>query len=151
MARMHSRAGGKSKSKRPLKVHKPSWLTYKPKEIELLVIKLHKDNKTPSQIGLYLRDAYGIPDVKLLVGKSITRILEDKKLLAKVPEDLTALIRKSILIGKHLDKNKQDMPAKRGLQLTQSKINRLTKYYKEIGRLPREWKFNPKQAALFIE
>lgn len=151
MARMHSRAQGKSKSKRPLKINKPSWLTYKPKEIELLVIKLHKDNKTPSQIGLYLRDAYGIPDVKLIVGRSITKILEDKQLLAKVPEDLTALIRKSIMIGKHLEKNKQDMPAKRGLQLTQSKIHRLTKYYKSTGRLPNDWKFNPKQAALFIE
>lgn len=151
MARMHSRAKGVSKSKKPSKKAKPSWLSYKPKEIELLVLKLHKENKTPSQIGLYLRDAYGIPDAKMITGKSITAMLEEKKLLAKVPEDLTALIRKSIMVGKHLDKNKQDMTAKRGLQLTTSKINRLTKYYKQTGRLPKEWKFDPKQAALFIE
>ena len=81
MARMHSRAKGKSNSVRPTKKTNLSWLTYKPKEIELLVSKLAKEDKTPSQIGLYLRDNYGIPSVKQITGKTVTQILKEKALL----------------------------------------------------------------------
>jgi len=151
MARMHSRKRGKSGSKKPSKKVKPSWLRYKPKEIELLVVKLAKEGKTPSQIGLVLRDTYGIPDVKVAAEKKISQILAEKGVLGKIPEDLTALIRKSIRLTKHLEANKQDMPVLRGLQLTQSKIKRLVKYYKRTGRLPADWKYDPKSVGLYAE
>ncbi|KYK26824.1 30S ribosomal protein S15 [Euryarchaeota archaeon SM23-78] len=151
MARMHSRARGKSRSTRPSKKVAPSWLKYKPKEVELLVIKYAKEGKNPSQIGIYLRDGYGIPDVKLVTNKSITQILKEKNLLKEIPEDLMALIRKAVLIRKHLGENKKDMPAKRGLQLTESKIKRLTKYYKKIGRLPMTWRYDPERIKLVVE
>jgi len=151
MARMHSRAKGKSRSTKPSRKVVPSWVKYKPKEVELLVVKYAKEGKTPSQIGIYLRDEYGIPDVKLITKKSITKILAERKLLKEVPEDLMALIRKAILIRKHLAENRKDKPALRGLQLTESKIKRLTKYYKRKGRLPITWRYDPKRIRLLVE
>ena len=37
-----------------------------------------------------------------------------------------------------------------GLLLTESKIHRLVKYYKNTGRLPPEWKFDQSKAKLVI-
>lgn len=151
MARMHSRDRGKSASKKPVKRNVPSWVRYKPKEIELLIIKLAKDNHTPSEIGMMLRDTYGVPDVRTVLKKKISKILEEKKLLKEIPEDLMALMKKAIAVRKHLEENKQDKSAKRGLQLTDSKINRLVKYYKNSGKLSDDWKYNPKRLRLYIE
>ena len=127
MSRMHSGAKGKSGSSKLVKKVKPTWTAHKPKEIELLVGKLAKEGNTSTKIGVFLRDNYGIPDVKIMTGKSITVIMNEKGLLHEVPEDLRSLIRRTILIRKHLETNKQDQPAKRGLKLTESKINQLLK------------------------
>lgn len=151
MARMHSRKRGKSGSTKPIKKSKPTWLRYKPKEIELLVTKLAKDGKSSSEIGLILRDNYGIPDVKIVCGKTITKIIEEKKLLPELPDDLVALIRRSVLIKKHLEQNHKDETANRGLTLTESKIKRLVKYYKRSGKLESEWKFDPDRAGFFVK
>ncbi len=151
MARMHSRKRGKSGSKKPIKSTIPSWVRYKSKEIELLIAKLSKEEHTPSEIGIILRDSYGIPDEKKITGKRITKILKEKDLLSKLPEDLTALIKKAVSVIKHIEENKPDMTAKRGLRLTESKIKRLTKYYKKTGRLPVEWEYDPKRVKLLME
>ncbi|MFP4524266.1 MAG: 30S ribosomal protein S15 [Candidatus Woesearchaeota archaeon] len=151
MARMHSRDKGVSGSTKPSKLAAPSWLQYKPKEVELLIVKYAKEGKSPSQIGMYLRDEYGIPDVKLVTQKSIARILVDKGLAPEVPEDMMALIRKAVLLRKHLEDNRQDQSGKRGLRLTESKIGRLAKYYKRSGRLPQGWKYDPEKVRLTIE
>jgi small subunit ribosomal protein S15 len=151
MARMHSRARGVSGSTKPVKKVAPSWLKYKSKEVELLVLKYAKEGKTASQIGSYLRDEYGIPSVQLITKKPISEILKDKNLLGDIPEDLLALIKRSITIRKHLEENKKDMTAKRGLQLTDSKIRRLTKYYKRTERLSKDWKYDPEKVRLYAE
>lgn len=129
----------------------PSWSRYKPKEIELLVMKLAKDGYSASLIGTMLRDTYGVVSVRSLTKKKITKILEEKKLLPKVPENLKALIKKEILLRKHLEANKQDLSSLRGLQLTVSKINRLVKYYKRTKRLQLDWKYDPAKASMYIE
>ncbi len=151
MARMHSRKKGKSGSTKPSEKSKLSWIRYKPKEAELLVVKLSKEGKTPSQIGLFMRDVYGIPDIKLVTGKSITAILNEKSLLSKIPEDLMALIKRSVKLRKHLGPNKQDVSAKRGLELTESKIRRLVKYYKNSGKLEQSWKYDREKIRLLVE
>src|SRR3989344_6685873 len=147
MARMHSRKKGKHGSKKPAKKTAPSWIRYKAKEIELLIAKLSKEGKNPSQIGILLRDTYGIPNVAALCEKSISVILKEKKLLQEVPEDLIALFRKYAAVRKHLEANKHDETAARGLHLTESKIGRLTKYYKRTGRIPETWKFDTERAG----
>src|SRR5438128_11000181 len=64
LARIHSHRHGKSHQTRPTSKRPPSWLTYSADEIVSLVIKLAKDGRTPGQIGVILRDEYGIPLVK---------------------------------------------------------------------------------------
>ena len=151
MARQYSRRKGKSGSKKPLKMARKSWLRYSDKEVEALVIRLFGQGNKASLVGRILRDVYGVPDVKVVTGKSITDILKENKLERKLPEDLTALILKDINIVKHLGKNHKDMPSKRGLILTESKIKKLSKYYKRIGRLPEDWTFVRENAKLLIE
>ncbi|MBN1275534.1 30S ribosomal protein S15 [Candidatus Woesearchaeota archaeon] len=151
MARMHSRDKGKSGSTKPAKRSTPTWLQYKSKEVELLIVKYAKEGKTPSQIGMFLRDEYGIPDVAIVTKRGVAAILEEKGLLADIPEDLMALIRKAVLLRKHLEENHKDQPGKRGLRLTESKILRLAKYYKRSGRLPASWKYDPEKVKLTIE
>ncbi len=151
MARMHSRRKGRAGSKRPAKRTKPSWVSYSAKEVEMLIVKLAKEGKTASQIGLALRDNYGVPDIRKVIKRRVATVLKEKNLLPNIPEDLMALIRKNILIKKHIEQNKKDMTARRGLELTDSKIRRLVKYYKETRRLPADWKYDPKKIRLLIE
>lgn len=151
MARMHSRKKGKSGSSKPAKLSKPSWVSLKPREIEMLVVKLAKEGKTASQIGIYLRDEHGVPDVKVMTGKTITQILAAKKLAPEIPDDLMALLRKAVLVRKHLAENNNDKTAKRGLQLTESKIRRLAKYYIRVGRLESGWKYDPERIKILVE
>lgn len=141
MARMHSRARGKAGSKKPLNFKRPVWLRYDEKEIIMLVEKLAKTGMSPSQIGLKLRDSYGIPDVKKIVGKSITEILEEKKLAPELPEDLNALLVKAAKLSRHIEENKLDKTALRGMLLTESKIRRLVKYYSKKKKLPEGWRY----------
>ncbi len=151
MARMYSRKRGKSGSKKPVNKTVPAWVPYKAKEVEMMIAKLAKEGKTPSMIGLILRDTYGIPDVQILCGKSITAILEEKKLKQDMPEDLVALIKRLAALMKHLENNKNDQAANRGMIITNSKIKRLVKYYKRTGKLDANWKFDSEKAGFFLE
>lgn len=150
MAKMHSRKKGHAGSKRPLKPVKPSWQTFKSKEIEMLVAKLLKDGRTLSETGLILRDSYGVPDIRQATEKTMAAIAEEKKLLKELPEDLIALMKKYVQIKKHLETYKQDMSALRGFQFTESKIKRLIKYYKRVGKIQIDWKFNPENVKMYI-
>jgi len=145
---MHSRAHGKSGSTKPLSRTPPGWIGYKPEEIEFLILKLAGQGLSTSQIGLALRDSYGIPNVIVVTKKSITQILEEKKLAPKLPEDIQNLIKRSVVIRKHLEQHRHDAHSKRGLQLTESKIRRLVKYYKRRGKLPADWSYSAKEAKL---
>ena len=141
MARMHSGAHGRHGSKKPVAPVKPVWIKYKPKEIEMLIVKLAKEGLGSAEIGLRLRDVYGVPSTRMMISKSISKILADKKLLPEVPDDIRALIAKLVQIRKHLLANKHDESAKRSVVLTESKIKRLAKYNKRVGKLPVGWSY----------
>ncbi len=151
MARMYSRKKGKAGSHRPSQPASLLWVRYKDKEIELLITKLAKEGKSPSKIGIILRDTYGIPNIKAIMKKPVTQLLKEKNLLQEIPEDLLSLIKKSIAVHKHVETNKKDETAKRGIILTESSIRRLIKYYKRTGKLASEWKYDPKRAGFLIE
>jgi small subunit ribosomal protein S15 len=151
MARMYSKKKGKSGSSKPLEMKEQSWLRYKGKEVEMLIAKLAKEGTKPSQIGIHLRDAYGIPDVRLVTGKKLTAILADKNLLQKFPEDIISLMSRRIAITKHMLENKKDQTAKRGVDITDSKIRRLVKYYKAKGKISKEWNYNPDEIKMYME
>ncbi len=150
MARMYSRKKGKSGSTRPIDSKKKSWLRYDAKEVEALILKIAKDVNRPSQIGAILRDSYGIPDVKVVTKKKISEILEKNKMASELPEDLASLIRRELAILSHLEENHKDQTAKRGLILTEGKIKRLVKYYKNTGRLAKDWKYDREKAKLLV-
>lgn len=150
MARMHSGAKGKSGSKTPIK-RVPSWAPFKEKEVEKLILKYAKLGKSASEIGMILRDSYGIHSTKALTGKKVCAILDENKAGKKLPEDLISLIKKMIAIKRHLEKNHLDEPANRGLILTQSKMMRLINYYKKSKKLPADWSLDLDRLKIYIE
>ena len=144
---MHKKERGKSHSTRPVSKRPPSWCTYKPEEVEALVVKLAKEGHPPSMIGIILRDQYGIPLVKPITGKSIRQILREHGLARPIPEDLENLIRKANRLVAHLEKHRKDYHNKRALQIIEAKIHKLAKYYKRKGILPPDWEYKPRAGA----
>lgn len=152
MARIHARRKGKSGSTRPVERKKPpEWSSLNPREVESHVIDLAKTGKSTSEIGMILRDQFAVPDVRLATGKSISKILESNNIKPEIPEDLRNLIGTALQLRKHLEVHKKDLKNKRNLQLAESKIRRLTKYYHGQNRLPTDWKYSPEQAKLMFE
>lgn len=150
MARMYSKKKGKSGSKKPIKKI-PSWAPYKGKDVEKLIIKYAKAGKSTSEIGMILRDSYGINSIKALTGKKVMAVLEENKLKKDLPEDIMNLIKKMIEIKKHLEVNKHDQTARRGFLLTESKIRRLVNYYKSNKKLPADWKLDIERLKIYLE
>ena len=150
MARMHSRRKGKSSSTRPSRAKAPDWFNRSPEEIEDFIIKLAREGHPPSIIGIILRDQYGVPLTKLITGKPLTQILEERGMKANLPEDLTNMIKRAVNLRRHLEENKKDLASRRGLQLLESKIYRLSKYYRNTKVLPKDWKYDWRKAAVLI-
>lgn len=123
----------------------------KPKEVERLVIRFSDEGLSSSLIGMKLRDQFGIPSVKLATGKSILKILTENKRDPKLPEDLRNLMKKAVNLGEHLADNPKDIHNKRALGLTEAKIRRLMRYYKDQGTLPPDWIYSLKSAKLLVE
>ncbi len=140
MARVYSRRKGKSGSKKPME-KKADWVTYKPAEIEDIIVKLAKSGMGSAKIGLVLRDQYGIPSARMFTQKRIAKVLKEKSLYPKeLPEEMFNLVRRAVNLHNHLQKNKHDYTSLRGYEITESKIRRLAKYYKKNGVLPLDWK-----------
>ena len=150
MAKMHSRKGGSSRARPPMVTKAPEWSDVSKEELEKTIMKLHDTGMSPSRIGLTLRDQYGVPNVKLGIGTSITGFLRDNNALADIPEDLTNLMRKALHVRKHIKANKKDVHNKRALQLTENKIRRMVKYYHDSGRLAPDWTYSPETAEILI-
>jgi len=150
MARMHSRAKGKSRSVKPALSNSKQWVGYKPEEIEKLVEKVGGTGARSSKVGMILRDSYGIPSVKDLTKKKLNKILATTQ-KQELPEDLFNLLKKAVNIRKHLDKNKKDFSTDHGFRLVESKIKRLVKYYKSKKVLDSSWEYSIKKAKLLVE
>ena len=151
MARMYARRRGQSGSVRPYRKEAPEWSNTDVAAIEKVIVDLSKEGVSSARIGLVLRDRYGVPDVKLATGKRIGQIVKEKGLEGQIPEDLKNLIVKALGLRKHLAENKKDLANNRNLQLIESKIRRLVKYYKRENLLPPDWQYSLKNAELLIE
>jgi len=150
MARMYSRKRGKSGSHRPSQL-KASWVSYKPEEIEQIIVKLAKAGKSQAGIGIMLRDQYGVPSVKAVNGKKILEIMKEHKLGPDMPDDMLNLMKRAVKLREHLAMNKHDRYSKRGMELIESKIRRLAKYYKSRNILPEKWRYDPEKAKLLVK
>ncbi|MFT4250375.1 MAG: 30S ribosomal protein S15 [Candidatus Woesearchaeota archaeon] len=149
MARMHARTRGKAKSQRPTGRPLPN-KSPDEKTITKLITELAKNN-SPSQVGNLLRDEHGVLDVKASTGKKLTEIYNEVAKPLELPEDLRNLVRKAVILRKHIETNQQDRSAKRGLGLTESKVQRLRKHHVATGKVPRTWKYDPKQYSYLAE
>jgi small subunit ribosomal protein S15 len=150
MARMHARRRGQSGSVRPLRTEAPEWSNTDTAEIEKIIVDLRKNDMATAEIGLILRDKYGVPDVKMVTGKRIGQILKEHGMESDIPEDLRNLIVKALAMRKHLAENKKDLHNKRQLQLTESKVRRLVRYYVKSGKLPKGWVYKPDTAEFLL-
>jgi len=130
---------------------RPEWVTFSNEEIEEMILKFNKEGKTTSEIGIILRDQYGIPKVKDVTGERITEILKRNDQAGDYPEDLMNLIRRAVNIRDHLEDNPKDLHSKRGLTIIESRIRKLASYYVSEGELPEGWRYNPQQAALLVK
>jgi small subunit ribosomal protein S15 len=150
MGRMHSRKKGQSESTRPAKLEIQPWFPHTAEEVENKVVDLARKGESMSKIGLLLRDGFGTPLVKIVTGKTISHILKEHELTPKLPEDLAFLVRKAISVRRHLEENKKDIEARKGLQRTESKLRRLVKYYKKKGILEAKFKYDPENIQIYL-
>ncbi|MBN3036828.1 MAG: 30S ribosomal protein S15 [Candidatus Diapherotrites archaeon] len=151
MARMHARRKGKAGSKHPAGRVNPDWVKMSKKDCEELAVSMYKDGKSMAEIGLTLRDQYGVPSVKALCGRSVSDILKDNGIKQELPEDMMSLVKSAVFLRKHMQHNKNDLHNRRGLELIESKIKRLQKYYKRTGTLEKSWFYKPEEAALLVK
>jgi len=127
----------------------PEWQELSPEEVEQIILKHARQGMPPSQIGMLLRDIYGVPSIRATFKKKLYAILRREGLL-KMPEDLLSLLRKAVRMHNHLQRNKKDIHNRVKYQHIVSKINRLAKYYKKKGVLDPKWKYSPESAALLV-
>ena len=148
MGRMHGT--GISASALPYLRRVPKHNTLSPSQVIDLIVKYAKKGFTESQIGVILRDQYGIPQVRFLTGKKIHRILKKKGCAPKLPEDLYHLVKKAVAMRKHLEKNKNDIDCKFRLTLKESRIHRITRYYRKTGKVAPNFKYVSNKASALV-
>ena len=148
MARIHSHRHGKSQSTYPPSKRPPTWVNFSQDEIVATIAKLAKEGLAPSQIGMRLRDEFGIPHTKTFLGKTLTDVLEENKSGLSIPEDLGRLVERAAKLKEHLGRHHADRKNVRSLELLEAKIHRLSSYYKSHDRLPASWKYSVAVAQL---
>jgi len=151
MARMHSKRGGKSGSKRPATKAVPEWVEYSAPEVEDLILGMGKKGMAPALIGQTLRDQHGVPSTKALTGKSVEKILKEGGVKMAYPPDLLELIKRAMNVRAHLKVNTSDVHNRVKLGHIEMKIKRLARFYTSNGKLPEGWKYDPETAALLVK
>merc|ERR1712085_82743 len=76
MGRMYGKGKGMSSSALPYRRKAPTWVKMKPDDVVDHICKLAKKGLAPSQIGVTLRDSFGVPQVGSVTGSKILRILK---------------------------------------------------------------------------
>ncbi len=129
----------------------PHWLNYTPEEVEKMILNKYQKGMTKSQIGLALRDQYGIPSVKDLTKSNIGKILKSREIKEELPEDLIALYKKAVKLHMHLEKERKDKASKRSLVVLENRIKRLINYYKYRKTLPIAYAYSLENARLVVK
>jgi small subunit ribosomal protein S13e len=150
MGRMHSKGKGTARRCLPFRTKAPSWMAVSTGDLSEQIVKLAKKGMYPSQIGVLLRDQYGVPQVKSVTGSKVLRILKKSGLAPSIPEDLYHMIKKAVSVRKHLEKNRKDTDAKFRLILIESRIHRLARYYRRTKQLPPTWKYESATASTLV-
>ena len=78
------------------------------------------------------------------------RVLKKNGLAPEIPEDLYHLIKKAVTVRKHLEKYRQDKDSKYRLILIESRIHKLSRYYRSTRQLPPTWKYVSATASALV-
>ena len=151
MARMHSKGKGKSGSDKPNSNAAPEWAESDKETVEALILKLSEEGHSTAMIGTILRDRHAVPDVRLVTGERIAQTLARNNIGGKYPEDMMNLMRRALSLIDHLAGNSKDLHNRRQLELCESKIRRLARYYKNTGKLDEDWVYKQDQLRLMVE
>ena len=106
------------------KYPKPVWVKMTEEELKKIILEL-SEKYQPAQVGLVLRDQYGIPTTKIY-GKKLSHYL--KELGKDHYVEVKNMEKRLEKLKDHTRKNVTDKIAKHKLQKIQSKHNALKKY-----------------------
>lgn len=95
------------------------------------ICNMAKKGIMPSKIGMLMRDQFGVGLVNHYTGSRINRILRAQGLASEMPEDLYFLIKRAVSMRKHLERNPSDTNCRHHLILVESRIYRLSRYFRE--------------------
>ncbi len=153
MARMHTGKHGKSKSRKPYveEGSKPEGLELSEKEITKLIVDYAKQGIPQAQIGQTLKEKHNVPYIKHLYKRRLNAVLKENGFTSELPQDLLDLLKRSVTLRKHIEKNHNDIHNKTALSRVEAKIWRLSNYYKNEKVLPSDWKYDPVKVALIIK
>ncbi len=122
------------------------------KEIYDLIEELTKKGKTTTEIGLILKEKYGVKSVLEATGKKIGKLQKELNLKGdKLPDEMLYLIKKTVKLIKHNENNKKDMSGKLGYQKSVSKIKRLRKHYVKTKKIDSDWRYSDQSAKLLVK
>lgn len=113
-----------ARTKETEKIKKPVWLKTTEEELKKLIVQLAEKNP-PAQLGIILRDKYGIPTTKVY-GKKLGRYL--KELGISTNPDKENAEKKLEKLKEHFKNNITDKKAKHKLQKAQGKVRTFGKY-----------------------
>jgi small subunit ribosomal protein S15 len=127
----------------------PSWVSYDKDEIVAIIKKLARTGLSSGQIGVVLRDQYGIPSVREFGIRLQPIVAKEREY--QVPEDLLFLLRQAVRVYNHISRYKADARSRHALQRIESKIRSLARYYVKTHKLPPDWKYSIESAKLLVK
>lgn len=153
MARMHTGKHGKSKSRKPVveQGSKPEGLELNDSDITKLVVEYAKKGMHQAQIGQTLKEKHNVPYIKQIYGKRLKTVLSESGFKSELPQDLLDLLKRSVTLRTHLEKNHNDVHNRTALSRVEAKIWRLSNYYRRTHALPSDWSYDPAKVALLIK
>jgi len=108
-------------------LEKPTWVKTDEAALKKIIAELAEKNSAP-EIGLILRDQYGIPTTKIF-GKKLKQYL--KELGLDKNEEVDNVSKKVERLKEHLKTNVTDKKAKHKLQKAQAQLNTVNKYFEK--------------------
>ncbi len=151
MSRIHSGRKGRAGSHRPYPLVRPEWVTLSAEEVTAQAVQLAKGGRSAAQVGLVLRDGFGVPLSRAVTGQRLGALLAEAGVKPELPDDLEALLKRVVHLQRHLASHPNDLANRRGLTLMESRIRRLARYYRQHRRLPDSWRYSSAGAALQVE
>lgn len=112
-------------AKKQVSMEKPVWLKTSEEDVKKIIAELAGKHQ-PAEIGIILRDQYGIPTTKIY-GKKLSVYL--KELGIEVNEIQLQNVQKKVEnLKEHLKNHGQDKKAKHKIQRPQSRVQKMKKY-----------------------